>query len=75
MLLLTLLGFSMIELSKTTETKIIHAANESGQTVSAFLDVLLETYGFDRHDIELADQAMKESGEVTLEQLQASYDL
>ncbi|MCF7965632.1 MAG: hypothetical protein K9L79_08855 [Methylobacter tundripaludum] len=65
----------MIKLEPTTEQRIRQAATESGLTIQTFLDQLIERYLCDKLDIQQADLAMSESGEISLDELKAKYDL
>jgi len=65
----------MIKLEPTTEQRIRQVATESGLTIQTFLDQLIERYLCDKLDIQQADLAMSESGEISLDELKAKYDL
>ncbi len=65
----------MITLEPTTEQRIRQAATDSGLTIQTFLEQLIERYSCDQQDIQQADLALTEPGEVTLEDLKAKYDL
>lgn len=65
----------MITLEPTTEQRIRQAATESGLTIQTFLDQLIERYLCDKLDIQQADLAMSETGEISLSELKAKYDL
>lgn len=65
----------MITLEPTTEQRIRQAATESGLTIQSFLDQLIERYLSDKLDIQQADLALSESGEISLEDLKIKYDL
>lgn len=70
-----LLGFAMINLEPITEQRIIKAASESGLSVNTFLDRLVEHYLTDKLDIQIADFALTEAGEISLDELKVKYDL
>ncbi len=59
----------LITLDPTTEQRIRQAATESGLTIQSFLDQLIERYLCDKLDIQQADLALSESGEISLEDL------
>lgn len=65
----------MIELPVPTETRIIQAAQAAGVSISTFLDRLLDEYLEDKADIEQAERALQESGEITLEEVKSKYGL
>lgn len=65
----------MITLEPTTEQRIRQAAIESGLTIQTFLDQLIERYQCDKLDIQQADFALSESGEISLDDLKVKYDL
>ena len=65
----------MITLEPTTEQRILQAATDSGLTSQAFLEQLIERYSCDKYDVQQANLALTESGEITLEELKAKYDL
>ncbi|MCK9396716.1 MAG: hypothetical protein M0Q44_14135 [Methylobacter sp.] len=65
----------MITLEPTTEQRIRQAAIESGLTIQTFLDQLIERYLCDKLDMQQADLAMSETGEISLEELKAKYGL
>lgn len=62
----------MLNLEPTTEQRIRQAASESGLSIQNFLDQLIERYQW---DIQQADLALGEPGEISLEELKAKYDL
>lgn len=65
----------MINLEPTTEQRIRKAANDSGLSIQNFLDQLIERYQCDRLDLQQAELALSEPGEITLEEMKAKYDL
>jgi hypothetical protein len=65
----------MITLEPTTEQRIRKAATDSGLTIQTFLDQLIERYLCDKLDIQQADLALSEPGEISLEDMKAKYDL
>ncbi|WKJ90940.1 hypothetical protein QZJ86_02100 [Methylomonas montana] len=65
----------MIELPIPTETRIIQAARAAGVSISTFLDRLLDEYIEDKADIEQAERALQEPGEISAEELKAKYGL
>lgn len=65
----------MITVEPTTEQRIRQAANESGLSIQSFLDQLIERYSIDKLDIQQADMALSEPGEITLDELKAKYGL
>ncbi|WP_333877531.1 hypothetical protein [Methylobacter sp.] len=65
----------MITLEPTTEQRIRQAASESGLSIQNFLDQLIERYQCDKWDIQQAELALSEPGEISLEELKAKYDL
>ncbi|MGZ5068184.1 MAG: hypothetical protein ACXWF8_01680 [Methylobacter sp.] len=65
----------MINLEPITEQRIIKAASECGLSVNTFLDQLIERYLTDKIDIQMADYALTEAGEISLDELKAKYDL
>jgi hypothetical protein len=65
----------MITLEPTTEQRIRQAAIESGLTIQSFLDQLIERYQCDKRDIQQAELALTEPGEISLEELKVKYDL
>jgi predicted DsbA family dithiol-disulfide isomerase len=65
----------MITLEPTTEQLIRQAATESGLTIQTFLDLLIERYMSDKLDIQQADLALSQTGEISLDELKAKYDL
>lgn len=65
----------MLELSTPTETRIVQAAQAAGMSISSFLDSLLDEYLEDQKDIEQAERALQEPGEISAEELKAKYGL
>jgi hypothetical protein len=65
----------MITLEPITEQRIKQTATESGLTIQSFLDQLVERYLCDKQDIQQADLALSEQGEISLEELKTKYDL
>lgn len=65
----------MIELPVPTEARIIQAAQTAGVSVSKFLDRLLDEYLEDKVDVEQAERALQEPGEISSEALKAKCDL
>lgn len=65
----------MINLEPITEQRIRKAANDSGLSIQNFLDQLIERYQCDRLDLQQAELALSESGEITLEEMKIKYDL
>lgn len=65
----------MITLEPTTEQRIRQAANDSGLTIQIFLDQLIERYLCDKLDIQQADLALSQAGEISLDDLKVKYDL
>ncbi len=63
----------MIDLPVPTETRIIQAANDSGLSIAAFLDRLLEQYQFDKQEIDQAKAALKEEGGISLEAFRSQH--
>jgi hypothetical protein len=65
----------MIQLPQPTENLLINAANVAGLSPVMFLDNLLREYLEDQTDIQAAAHALTESGEISLDELKAKYDL
>lgn len=65
----------MINLPSPVENRLIQAAKAAGMNVETFLDSLLEQYLLDRYDVEQAEAALREDGEITAEALKAKYGL
>ncbi len=62
----------MIDLPAPIETRLIHAALDSGQNLARFLETLLDEYE-DQHDIKQAEIALKEEGSMSLKQFRAIH--
>lgn len=65
----------MLDLPSLTEKRLIQAADAAGLKIAVFLDQLLEQYQIDRYDVEQAERALQEPGEITSEELKAKYGL
>ena len=65
----------MIDLPAPTESLLINAAQLAGQSPLVFLDNLLREYLEDKFDIQQADQALQEEGEITLDDFRDKYGL
>lgn len=65
----------MLDLPPMTEKRIIQAADAAGMKIAVFLEQLLEQYQIDRYDVEQAERALREPGEITSEGLKAKYGL
>ena len=65
----------MIQLSRPIENRLIQAAKGAGQNIETFLSSLLDEYLEDKIDIEKAEAAMLEEGEVSHKELKAKYGL
>ncbi|WP_347986052.1 hypothetical protein [Methylomonas sp. AM2-LC] len=63
----------MIELSPSTEHRLILAAQAVGQNLSTFLDSLLDEYLEDQFDIKLAETALKEDGGMSLKDFRSKH--
>ncbi|WNB76071.1 hypothetical protein [Methylomonas koyamae] len=59
----------MIELPANVESRLIHAAQDEGQSLAQFVDRLLESYLEDKADAQTAEAAYREfiaSGEAAI---------
>ena len=65
----------MLQLSQPIEKRLLQAANAAGLNIEKFLSSLLDEYAEDRIDIESAEAAMLEEGEVGHEELKDRYGL
>lgn len=68
----------MIELPANVESRLIHAAQNEGQSLAQFVDFLLESYLEDKADAQVAEAAYREfiaSGEtaISLDKLIAEH--
>lgn len=65
----------MINIAPTTEQRLIQAANHEGLTPEKFLERLLFDYDQNQTDINQAELAFNEPGEISLFELKQKYQL
>ena len=61
----------MIQLSQPTETRLLQATRDAGQNPDSFLSALLDEYLEDKIDVALAEKALQEPGEMSLQDFRA----
>jgi hypothetical protein len=64
----------MLHVSEQTETKLLNLAKIADKPIDDFIEILLENYQ-DAQDIKEAEQALQESGGISLSELKAKYGL
>ncbi len=64
----------MLQISEQNESQLVTMARAAGKTVNEFIETLLEIYQ-DEADVYEAEQALKEEGSISLNELKAKYEL
>jgi len=64
----------MLQISEQNESQLVTMARSAGKTVNEFIETLLEVYQ-DEADVYEAEQALKEEGSISLNELKAKYEL
>ncbi|MFI3190730.1 hypothetical protein BCS42_04045 [Crenothrix sp. D3] len=64
----------MIKMSEKNESRLANLAAMMGKSVDDFIEILLENYQ-DELDVKEAEQALKESGGISLSELKNKYGL
>jgi uncharacterized protein (DUF1778 family) len=64
----------MLQISEQNESLLVSMARAAGKSVNEFIETLLEIYQ-DEADVYEAEQALKEEGDISLNELKAKYEL